>query len=332
MTDWWSWLRSPEIGILAGFHVFILLTLAADLGIFHQPGHTVSLKEAAFWSGLWVALALAFAWGIWQFWDDWRLGNPGEGSQKAIEFVTGWLVEKSLSVDNLFVFLVVFRYFAVPPQLHHRVLQWGILGALILRATLILAGSALLGAFHWMTYLFGALLLFTAYKILNSGPEEYDPGRNVFLRLASRLFRVHNSYDPPSFFVRREGHWHVTPLLLVLLVIESTDVLFAVDSIPAVFAITRDPFIVYTSNIFAILGLRAMYFLVAHFLDRFRYLNIGLALVLSFVGLKMLLEDVLHDFLLRNGIDPMRQILLSLAVVAGILSGAMIASIWGRKA
>jgi tellurite resistance protein TerC len=323
---------TPELGILAGFHIFILLMLAADLGVFHRRAHAVSMKEAALWSAIWIALALIFAVGIWQFWSRWHPESPGEGSRKAIEFLTAYLVEKSLSIDNLFVFLVIFRYFAVPPQLHHRVLLWGILGALVLRATLILAGAALLTAFHSMIYFFAIWILFTAYKILKTGPEQFDPGRNLALRLAQRYLPLHNSYNPPLFVVRQNGRWFITPLLLVLLVVESSDVLFAVDSIPAIFAITRDPFIVYTSNIFAILGLRALYFVLVNVLTMFRHLNIGLGLVLSFVGVKMLVEDSLQDYLLNHGIDKKEQILLSLGIVAGILGVTMITSIMaGRK-
>src|SRR5439155_2554469 len=238
-----------------------------------------------------------FAAGIWRFWDDWRPGEAGQGSVKALEFVTGYLIEESLSVDNLFVFLVIFRYFAVPPHLQHRVLFWGILGALVMRATMILAGAALLNAFHWMIYVFGVFLLYTAFKLFRSVEEEIDPGRNPLLRLAQRVLPVESSYDSPTFWVKREGRWYATPLPLVVLVVESTDVVFALDSIPAIFGITKDTFIVYTSNIFAILGLRSLFFLLAGFLGMFRYLSVGLAAVLAFVGLKMILEVPLEHFL-----------------------------------
>jgi tellurite resistance protein TerC len=327
VADIWSWVQTPEFLVLVGFHVFIVVMLALDLGVFQRKAHAVGMKEAAIWSAVWVALALLFALGIWQFWDRWHPGSQGQGSVKAIEFVTGYLIEKSLSVDNLFVFLVIFRYFAVPPHLQHRVLYWGILGALFMRAAMILAGAALLNAFHWMIYVFGAFLLYTAYKMLHSVEEDIDPGKNPLLRLARRFWPVVHDYDSPTFWVKREGRWHATPLPLVLLVVESTDVVFAVDSIPAIFAITKDTFIVYTSNIFAILGLRALFFLLAGFLGMFRYLSTGLALVLGFVGLKMILEEPLHPYLERVGIGQNTLILISLGVVAGILTVAVVASI-----
>src|SRR5262245_59926951 len=298
--------------------------LALDLGVFQRKAHAVGMKEAAIWSAVWVALALLFAAGIWQFWDRWHPNAPpGEGSGKAIEFVTGYLIEKSLSVDNLFVFLVIFRYFAVPPHLQHRVLYWGILGALIMRAVMTLAGAALLNKFHWMIYVFGAFLLYTAYKMLRSVEEDIDPGKNPLLRLARRFLPVVHDYDSPTFWVKRDGRWHATPLPLVLLVVESTDVVFAVDSIPAIFAITTDTFIVSTSNIFAILGLRSLYFLLAGFLGKFRYLNVGLALVLAFVGLKMIGEEWAHPYLKAYGIGDRELILVSLGVIATILGVAV---------
>jgi tellurite resistance protein TerC len=322
-----SWLQSPEGLVLVGFHVFVLAMLALDLGVFQRHAHAVTFKEAAVWSAVWVGLALAFATGIWQFWHLWEPEQPDRGPAKAVEFLTGYLVEKSLSVDNLFVFLVIFRYFGVPAHLQHRVLLWGILGALILRATLILVGAALLAAFHWMTFVFGAFLIYTGYKLLRSVEEEIDPERNLFLRLARRFLPVVEGYDSSRFWVRHGGRWHATPLPLVLLVVETTDVVFALDSIPAVFGITRDPFIVYTSNIFAILGLRALYFLLANFLGRFRYLNVGLAAVMVFVGLKMLLEEPCRPYLAGLGIGEAELIFISLGVIAIILSAAVAASV-----
>ncbi len=319
---------TPEFLVLAGFHVFIIAMLALDLGVFQRKAHVVGLKEAALWSAVWILLSLLFAAGIWQFWDAWRPDETGQGPAKAIEFVTGYLIEKALSVDNLFVFLVIFRYFAVPAHLQHRVLYWGILGALVMRATLILAGAALLTAFHWMIYVFGVFLLYTAYKMLRSPmTEQIDPGRNPLLRIAKRFLPLVTDFDSPRFWVNRAGRWYATPLPLVLIVVESTDLLFAVDSIPAIFAITKDTFIVYTSNIFAILGLRAMYFLLAGFLGMFRYLSTGLAVVLAFVGLKMMVEEPLAPYLERAGIGKNGLILLSLSVVAGILTTAIVASI-----
>jgi tellurite resistance protein TerC len=331
MADAWSWIQSPEFLVLVGFHIFVIGMLAIDLGVFQRRAHVVGMKEAAVWSTIWVVLALLFAVAIWQFWDAWRPNEAGQGGVKAIEFVTGYVIEKSLSVDNLFVFLVIFRYFAVPARMQHRVLYWGILGALIMRATLILAGAALLHKFHWMIYVFGAFLLYTAFKMLHSIEEEIDPGRNPLLRLARRFLPVVHDYESPGFWVKRNGRWHATPLPLVLIVVESTDVVFAVDSIPAIFAITTDTFIVYTSNVFAILGLRALFFLLAGFLGMFRYLSKGLALVLAFVGVKMLLEEPLRPFLDQAGITKNALILISLGVVATILTVAVIASIVAGK-
>jgi tellurite resistance protein TerC len=317
-----GWHPSTEFYALIGFHLFILLMLALDLGLFQRRAHAVTVTEAAVWSAVWVVLALAFAAGIWYFWDRWHGLPPGEeGPDKALKFVAGYLVEKSLSVDNLFVFLVIFRYFGVPAHLQHRVLFWGILGALIMRASLILVGAALLQAFHFMEYVFGAFLVYTGYKLMKSVEEDIDPGKNPLLRLAQRYLPLFNSYETTKFWVKRGGKWFVTPLSLVLLVVESTDVMFALDSIPAIFAITSDTFIVYTSNIFAILGLRSLYFLLAGFLGKFRFLNYGLAAVLAFVGLKMLLADVLDRF------DREVPITLSLGVIAAILGVAVVASL-----
>lgn len=328
MTELWAYFQTPEFLILVGFHVFVALILALDLGVFRRHGEAVSMKEAAIWSTIWVALALLFAVGIWKFWHLWHPETGDQGGEKAIEFLTGYLIEKSLSVDNLFVFLVIFRYFAVPPHLQPRVLVWGILGAVFMRAALILVGAALLNNFHWMIYFFGAFLIYTAWKLARSVEEEIDPGKNPLLRLARKLFPLIDNYESPRFWVRHNGRWHATPLPLVLLVVESTDVVFAVDSIPAIFAITRDTFIVYTSNIFAILGLRALYFLLAGFLGKFRYLNIGLALVLGFVGIKMLTEGFLQPYLSTLGIDKGHLILISLGVIATILTLSVVASLF----
>jgi tellurite resistance protein TerC len=313
---------------LIGFHIFILAMLALDLGIFQRKAHTVRLAEAAIWSGVWIALALLFALGLWKFWHLWHHDHPELGPQKAMEFLTGYLIEKALSVDNLFVFAVIFRYFAVPAPLQHRVLYWGILGALILRATLILLGTALLTRFHGMVYVFGGFLLYTAYKLARSAGEEIDPGRNPLLRLARRFLPVLDRYESSRFWVRHEGRWYATPLPLVLLVVESMDIVFAIDSIPAIFGITQDAFIVYTSNVFAILGLRALYFLLARLLGMFRYLHLGLALVLAFVGVKMLVEEPLRAQLESIGLGKQQLVLLSLAVIVAILGAAAAISIF----
>lgn len=318
---------SAEVWYLIGFHIFVLVMLGIDLGIFQRKAHRVSLTEAAVWSVVWIALALLFALGIGKYWHLWHHDNPEQGTDKAIEFLTAYLIEKGLSVDNLFVFAVIFRYFAVPPHLQHRVLYWGILGALAMRATLILLGAALLAAFHWTVYVFGAFLLYTGYKLARSVEEEIDPGRNPLLRLARRVLPVVDNYESPHFWVHRHGRWHATPLPLVLLVVESMDIVFAIDSIPAVFGISKDPFIVYTSNVFAILGLRALYFLLANLLGMLRYLHVGLALVLGFVGLKMLVEEPLRVPLESWGVGKTELILLTLGVIVVVLGVTVVISI-----
>lgn len=327
MADGWSWPPGAQSWILVGFHVFILGMLALDLGVLQRTAHAVTMWEAAVWSVVWVLLALAFAAGIWKSWHLWHPGKGDEGPRKALEFLTGYLIEKALSVDNLFVFLVIFRYFAVPGHLQHKVLTWGIVGALVLRATLILAGAALLAWFHWMIYVFGVFLIYTGYQLFRAGEKKLDPGRNPLLRLARRVLPVVENYESPHFWVRVQGRLHATPLPLVLLAIESMDVVFAVDSIPAIFGVTRDTFIVYTSNVFAILGLRALYFLLAGLLGMFRYLNFGLSAVLVFVGLKMIVEEPLRPYLATHGVGDNQLTILSLAVVSGILGVAVVASI-----
>jgi tellurite resistance protein TerC len=322
-----SWLPSVEIQVLIAFHLFIVFMLALDFGVFRRRAHVVSMREAAAWSAVWITFALIFAILIRQFWHIWRPEEPDKGFDRAVEFLTGYLIEKSLSVDNLFVFLVIFRYFGVKPIYQHRVLLWGIIGAVILRATLIILGAQLLALFHWMIYVFGMFLLYTAYKLARSEEAQIDPSRNRLLRFMQRFVPILDDQDTPHFWVRLDGRLFVTPLLIVVVVVESTDVMFALDSIPAVFAVTRDVFIVYTSNIFAILGLRALYFLLAGFLDLFRYLHWGLAGVLGFVGLKMLIEEPLRPFLDSHGFSEHRLTLLSLAAVAVILGGAVVASL-----
>lgn len=265
-----------------GFGVFVLLMLVLDLGVFHRGAHTVGVREALTWTGVWIALALVFAGGVYHWF----------GAVPALEFLTGYVIEKALSVDNLFVFLVVFSYFNVPAALQHRVLLWGILGALVLRAIFIVLGAALLQSFHWIFYLFGAFLVFTGFKLLLQKEADVDPAQNPVLKLIRRFVPTVPDYRGTHFTVVENGRRYATPLLVVLLVIEATDIVFAVDSIPAIFAVTSDPFIVFTSNIFAILGLRALYFALAAMMDRFHYLKVGLGLVLAFVGVKMLLVDL----------------------------------------
>jgi tellurite resistance protein TerC len=289
----------------------VLVMLALDLGVLHRKAHAVSLREAIGWSVFWIALALAFNYGVYVFF----------GARPALEFLTGYLIEKALSVDNIFVFLVLFSYFSVPPAYQHRVLFFGILGALVMRAGFIFAGAALLEAFHWTIYLFGGILIVTGFKLLRHGDAEVHPERNPVLKLFRRLVPLVNEYHDSRFLVRQGGRWVATPLLLVLVAIEATDIVFAVDSIPAIYAVTRDPFIVYTSNIFAILGLRALFFLLAGAMGRVHYLKPALALVLLFVGVKMLLADVYKI-----------PIAISLAVIVLLLGGAVVASLWHARA
>jgi tellurite resistance protein TerC len=289
-----------------GFTAFVLAMLALDLGVFHRKAHVVKMREALTWSAVWVSLALAFNVGVY-FWF---------GAERALEFLTAYLIEETLSVDNLFVFLVIFGYFAVPPALQHRVLFWGIIGAITLRIVFILAGAALLQRFHWVMYLFGAFLVFTGIRLLVQRDAEMHPERNPVLRIARRVIPTISEYRGTRFTVVENGRRYATPLLMVLLVIEATDVVFAVDSIPAVFAVTDDPFIVFTSNIFAVLGLRSLYFALAGMMAKFHYLKVGLGLVLAFVGVKMLIADVYK-----------LPIIVSLAVIASLLGGSIAASI-----
>lgn len=275
-------MESERIILWTAFNVFVLGMLALDLGVFHRKAHAVSIKEASMWSLVWIALAMVFNLGIYFSW----------GKEPALEFLTGYVIEKSLSVDNLFVFLMIFQYFNTPAQYQHRVLFWGILGALILRAIFIAAGAALLSNFHWMMYVFGAFLIVTGVKMYLQGEEKIEPEKNPVVRLFERCVPVLKQYEGQKFFVRRDGRVYATLLTLVLIVVETTDVIFAVDSIPAIFAITQDPFIVYTSNVFAILGLRALYFMLAGVMAMFVYLKVGLSFVLCFVGAKMMLVDI----------------------------------------
>ena len=292
-----------------GFTAFVLFMLALDLGVFHRTAHDVSSREALGWVLAWVSLAIAFNVLLYaQF-----------GSQRALEFLTGYLIEYSLSMDNIFVFILIFRYFAVPSGAHHRVLFWGILGALVMRAIFILIGTVLLQRFHWIIYIFGTFLVYTGIKMLRGTEIEVHPERNPAVRLFQKYVPLSNQFAGARFWIRQEERSYATPLLLVLVVVEVTDLVFAVDSIPAIFAVTNDPFIVYTSNVFAILGLRSLYFLLAAAMKKFQYLSLGLGLVLSFVGGKMLI----------SGIYPI-PISVSLAVVAAILGGAVAASLLRR--
>ena len=292
------------------FNVFVFGMLTLDLGVFHRKAHAVSLKEAGVWSCIWVGLALIFNFGIYYLW----------GQEKALEFLTGYVIEKSLSVDNLFVFLMIFQYFNTPSEYQHRILFWGIVGALILRAIFIATGSALLSNFHWMIYVFGGFLVVTGIKMFMQGDEKIEPEKNPVVRLFQRMMPVTHNYHGQSFFVSKDGKIQATLMMVVLIVVETTDVIFAVDSIPAIFAITTDPFIVYTSNVFAILGLRALYFMLAGVMEMFVYLKVGLSFVLVFVGVKMILVDV---YKIPIG--------ASLGVIGGILLLSVLASLASQR-
>ena len=294
-----------------GFNIFVLLMLALDLGLLHRRAHAISLREAGAWSVLWVVVSLAFNLGLLHWY----------GKAPALEFFTGYLIEKSLSVDNIFVFVLLFRYFAVEPRYQHRVLFWGILGALVMRGAMIVLGVTLIRRYEWILYLFGAFLVYAGARMMLHKDAEIHPERNPVLRWARKFLPVTKEYEGQRMFVRKEGIWRATPLFLVLLVVETTDLVFALDSIPAIFAITRDPFIVYTSNVFAILGLRAFYFLLSGVLPYFRYLGTGLSLVLMFIGVKMLGE---HWVPVPTHI--------SLAVVGAILTVAVVASALAARA
>jgi tellurite resistance protein TerC len=294
-----------------GFHIFILLMLALDLGVFNRKAHKVPVKEAVIWSGIWITLALLFSLFV----------NYEFGKVKALEFLTGYVIEYSLSVDNIFVFILIFTYFAVPDQYQHKILFWGIIGALVMRGIFIFAGVALINRFHWIVLIFGAFLVFTGIKMLFQKDSEVDPDKNPVVKFFKKFLPVTNELSGGSFFVRKEGKLFATPLFLVLLVIESSDLIFAVDSIPAILAISQDSFIVYTSNIFAILGLRSLYFAVSGIMGLFRFLKYGLAVVLSFVGIKMLLAFF----------DMKLPIVLSLSIIISILLISILASVVFRK-
>src|ERR1700755_2772735 len=288
------------------FNAFVLVAVALDLGVFNRKLHKVELREA-FWSTLaWIALSVLFGTGVWYF----------SGQQRAVEFFTGYLIEKALSVDNLFLFLVIFRTFAIDERFQHRMLEWGILGALVMRGVMIYAGAALIERFSWVMYIFGAFLVYAGIHMLFAKKENVRPADSAFYRFASKHLRLTREYHGEHFFVRNGGKLFATPLFLVLLVVEITDITLAIDSIPAIFGITRDPFIVYTSNVFAILGLRALYFLLAGVLDEFAYLKVGLGRVLFFVGARMIIEPWLHI-----------AVPVSLTVVCGMLAVAMIVSL-----
>jgi len=305
-ASFWLWIA---------FSLFVLAMLALDLGVFHRRSHTICLKEALTWSGVWIALALLFNAVVWH----WR------GNDKGLEFLTGYLVELSLSVDNLFVFLLIFAYFKVPARYQHKVLFWGVLGALLLRAVFIAAGVTLIQDFHWIIYIFGALLVVSGLRTAFEMDKEVHPEKNPVVELFRRFMPVTAKYHAGRFFVKSDKRWLATPLFVVLLMLETTDLVFAIDSVPAVLGITTDPFIVYTSNVFAILGLRSMFFALAGAMKLFAYLHCGLAAVLVFVGAKMVLAGFYKI-----------PTLASLLVIVGLLAGAVMASLlhtarWKRR-
>jgi tellurite resistance protein TerC len=295
-----------SVWIWAGFLAFVLAMLAVDLGVFQRHTHAVSMREAAIWSAVWIGLALTFD-AILYLW---------HGPQPAMEFLSGYLMEKALSVDNLFVFALIFTLFSVPRLYQHRVLFWGVLGALILRGAFVAAGTALFSHFDWIIYVFGAFLVFTGGKLAFQKEVEIHPESNPVLKLVRRFLPVTPAFEGERFLIHRAGQLMATPLLLVLVVVETSDVVFAVDSIPAVFGVTQDPFLVYTSNVFAILGLRALFFLLSGAMERFHYLGLALSAVLVFVGVKMLISEVVHI-----------PIAVSLSVIAGLLVVAVGASL-----
>ena len=301
MDRTWRWVA---------FNAFVLAMLAVDLFVFHRHAHEVRAREAAGWSAVWVALALLFGCGVYVF----------MGRDTGLEYFAGYVIEKALSVDNIFVFILIFGLFRVPAQYQHRVLFWGILGALVMRGALIAAGAYLIEQFHWVMYLFGAFLVFTGIRMATHVEQDIDPATNPVIRLVRRLVPVTPAYHGQKFFVRLDDEGahrlFATPLFVVLVLVETTDLIFAVDSIPAIFAVTEEPFIVYSSNVFAILGLRALYFLLADVIHRFRYLKVGVSAVLVFVGAKMLIADVYHV-----------PIGVSLAVIVGVLASATAASL-----
>jgi tellurite resistance protein TerC len=298
-------------GLWIGFSLFILFMLSLDLGLFNRKAHAIRYREAAIWSGVWIMLAMIFA-GI-VFWY--------QGTDLGLKFLTGYVIELSLSVDNLFVFLLIFSFFKVPAKVQHRVLFWGVMGALVMRLTMIFVGAALINRFHWIIYIFGAFLIYTGIKMFRQEDTDIQPEENPIVRAVTRYIPITRSYQGQDFFTRVNGKRTGTLLLLVLVIVEVTDLVFAVDSIPAIFAITTNTFIVYTSNVFAILGLRSMYFLLAGMVEKFQYLRMGLATVLTFIGVKMLIEAF-------HVIIP---VWISLVVVGTILFAAVAASILWPK-
>lgn len=304
--------------IWAGFIVLIILFLALDLGVFNREDHVIRTKEAALWTGLWVTIALAFSGVIYWLFDSAIIENPTQltPGNAVLKYITGYLIELSLSIDNVFVIAVIFSSFSIPPIYQHRVLFWGILGAIFFRALMIIFGVALINRFDWIIYVFGVFLLYTAYKMLRSDGSDYNPKTSFVFRQVKKIFPLTTALNGHDFFIRRMGIKAATPLFVALIVIELTDILFALDSIPAILAITADPFIVFSSNILAILGLRSMYFLISRMLAKFRYINYSLVVILAFVGLKMLFS---HEVEIPEW--------LSLTVIVVSLVGGILASL-----
>lgn len=294
------------------FGIIVFVLLALDLGVFHRKAHEVKMKEALIWSAVWIGMALLFNWGVYLV----------KGKELAVQFLAGYLLEKSLSVDNLFVFLLIFNYFRLPARYQHEVLFWGIIGALVFRAVFIFFGLNLLHYFSWMIYVFGAILIWTGAKLAFEKDKKVEPEKNVFVKLFRKCFSLTQDYHEGKFFVKLSGVLYATPLMVILLVVESTDIVFAVDSIPAILAISRDPFIVYTSNVFAILGLRALYFALAQLMKLFHHLHYGLSLILVLIGIKMIIAHFIHipTAITLGGI----LVVLTLSMVASI--------IWPQKA
>ena len=300
-----------EPAVWIGFSVLVVGLLVLDLGVLNRKSHVLSFREALSWSTGLVTLALLFGVFLW----------VREGTQTALEYYTGYIIELSLSVDNLFVFLLIFQYFAVPAELQPRILKWGILGALVMRAIMIALGALLLQKFTWIIYIFGGILIITGIRMFRGSGDRIEPDRNPLVRLVRRFVPMMDAYNGQKFIVRGIRGWMATPLLLVLLLVEWSDLVFAIDSIPAIFAVTRDPFIVYSSNVFAILGLRALFFVLAGMMDRFEYLKPGVAAILVFVGFKMLLNGLFH-----------MPTIVSLAVIVGILGGSVVLSMRKTRA
>ncbi len=310
------------IWIWLSFLVFIIFMLAIDLGLFHKKAHVVSTKEALTWTSVWVTLSLSFNVLVFFMYEYHWFGigtQPGfesSGQEAALKYITGYLVEYSLSMDNIFVMVMISSYFLIPAVNQHTLLFWGVLGAVVLRGIMIVLGTALIAKFNWIFYVFGIILIISALKMLFMDEKELDPGKNPLINLAKKFFPITVKLDGSKFFIKKKGKWHMTPMFLALIVVETTDLIFAVDSIPAIFAITTDPFIVFTSNIFAILGLRSLYFALANMLNRFQYLKYSLVALLAFIGMKMLVVQFIHI-----------PILLSLGIIVAILALGIVVSL-----